>query len=128
MFEGVLARIASFHSRRFQLYLEGKAAYEAVLHEIATPFHQLTDEHYRRAAADQRMRHAERCYREAIELSRAEGSLPDMATALGQLGMLLHLVRSWDEAEACLSQGLAVLEELPKPDRTRSSALSSFHY
>src|SRR3712207_5220217 len=107
MFERLLEAWAAKGSERFRLYRKARLDYEAYQAEQGVPFDALTTEHYRRAAEDSRLQSAEEGYREAIRLSQAEGAFIDVASALYQLGVLLHLQGRFAEAvgplQTCLN-------------------------
>ncbi len=122
------SRAAAQKNRRFQLYREARLAYEAYLAEHAVPFDCLTEDDYQTAAADARLRTAERGYNEAIALTRPSGSPHDLAVALSQLGMLLHLCRRFTEARDALHEAIQILDDIARPGSGERQVLSCCHF
>lgn len=128
MFEKTLEWAAAQKNRRFQLYREARLAYEAYLSEHAVPFDCLTEDAYQTAAADARLRTAERGYNEAIALTRPSGSPHDLAVALSQLGMLLHLCRRFTEARDAFHEAIQILDDIARPGSGERQVLSCCHF
>jgi hypothetical protein len=128
MFDRALEWAAAQKDRRFQLYREARLAYDAYLAEHPVPFDRLTEEDYRHAAVDTRLQVAERGYREALTLTRPSGPPHDLAVALSQLGMLLHLCGRSAEARDAFREAIQTLEEIAVAGPKEQQVLSTCHF
>lgn len=120
--------LASQTNPRFKHYRKARQAYEACLQQITKPFEDLETDDYLKWRNDARLVTAESHYREAIALCGQEQALSDMATALYQLAMLLHLEGRLDEAEECALASAKIQEGLPQNMRTLLGLSSGCHY
>lgn len=111
---------------RFKAFVEGKDAYEAFVQEMCVRFDEMSEEHYRRAREDPRLRVAEQGFAAAIEMSEREGALADAAVAKYQLGLVRHARGELDEAAELMRAAMEVLSNLP--NRNRAADMSVCHY
>ena len=96
-----MAQLHSAYDSRVRIYMEALQLYENYQARVTVPFHELTDEHVKAAVEDPALLKAEAGFREAIEMCRQGHHLPDMATGLYELGLLLHMQGRLAEAKEC---------------------------
>lgn len=121
-----IEKFAAARSLRLQAFVSAKNSYEAFLQEMDLPFHQISEEHYRRAREDARLSEAEQGFTTAIKMSEQADALADSAVARYQLGMIYHLRGDLDEAAALMRSALQVFSNLFQ--RNRSADMSPCHY
>lgn len=119
-------RWAARKNPRFQVFVEGKDAYESFIQEARVRFDEMSEEHYSRARNDPRIKVAERCFTTAIDMSEKEGALADAAVAKYQLGLVRHARGELHQAEALFKPALKVMSSMPQ--RNRAPDMSACHY
>jgi len=119
-------RWAARKNPRFQVFVEGKDAYESFIQEARVRFDEMSEEHYSHARNDPRIKVAERCFVTAIELSEKENALADAAVAKFQLGLVRHARGELDQAAALFKPALKVMSNMPQ--RNRAPDMSACHY
>lgn len=126
MLDKFFERWAARKNPRFKAYVEGKDAYEAFVQEMGVRFDEMSEEHYRRAQEDSRIRVAEQGFTAAIEMSEKEGELADAAVGKYQLGLVRLARGELDEAAELMRAALKVMSDLPH--RNRAADMSGCHY
>jgi len=128
MLNGFFEWWASKRDPRVAAYREARLRYEEYIATVGVPFRELTDEHHRRALADESLQRAEELYQRALDLSRMDNALGDVATARYQLGLLFHLQGRSPEAASLFQESLVTLESLPWAGRQQQSTISDCYY
>ena len=111
----------------FDLFCKAKAIYEQYLKEHGVDLDNSTQLQRQEAREDTSLAEAERLYIEARTLSEERESLPNVAVACHQLGMLYYL-QNKQEAENALSQAIAIIKNLPQPGHGEKEVASSCHH
>ncbi len=119
-------RWAARKDPRFRAFAEGKRAYEAFLRSLAVPFHEMSEEQYRLARKDPKLRAAMESFGTALSMSEREGELADAAVAKCQLAEAHHARGELDKADSLIRAALRILSNLPNQDR--ASGISLCHY
>jgi tetratricopeptide (TPR) repeat protein len=128
MFKAFLEWYKSKSEPRFKSYREARLIYEAFVYEKRIQFDSLSRNQCKEALQDDRLRKAERLYREAINISKMVDADEDVATALSQLGMLLHLKGRFDEAIQAFENSIKIIYEMSQTNRSGQATASGCYY
>jgi hypothetical protein len=121
-----LMRWSARDTPRFQEFVEAKDAYEAFVQELHVRFDEMTEDDYRRAREDQRLRIAEPAFAAAAELSEKEGASDDAAVAKYQHGLVRHVRGELDEAASLMRAAMELMKSKPHGDPY--GVMSACHY
>lgn len=124
--------LASLSNPRFRHFRAGKEAYEAYLATYLTArqlsFEDLDEQEFARARKDVSLAGAVANYRAAIDGSRKEDAIGDLATACYQIGMLHHLRGELADAETSMREALSAFGDLIQMTHGKRQSISGCHY
>lgn len=115
-------------SPRLSSFLRAKKLYYNYAKRLGIPFEKLTDDHFKKAAADSSLHEAEELYTKAIDISLEEDQDRDAAIAKYQLGMLYHIQGRKAEARQLFDDALIILDEYMSDKEAVSTAAGCYYH